>query len=161
MNIYPLDNYDKYFALKVSLGTSVLLLFLSRGILVAIMSFYLKDKLTGVATLFYANDICLMVSLIVALPALVIIGAWLRRDPKASKFQKKIWSQGIFILAVSAIANIGLIIWSITIRPTILDADIIQLVFSLYCLLYIFKSKRLRDTFDSFPEKIDEKNTNR
>jgi hypothetical protein len=90
-----------------------------------------------------------------ALPALAIVAAWIRRHPSAGRLPRLVWANGKSLLVFSATLNVFLIVWSIVERKLISNFDLIQIVVSFYCLLYVIRSERLRDTFLSFPDLTD------
>jgi hypothetical protein len=151
MKAYSLDSYDKDFALKPSIGTILWLAFLFRGILISGMQLYLTQKSIHFAAFFYSTNSQLVAAIVVALPISIILIAWVRRHPAAGKIPPMIWTRGRFLMMVSATLNVLLVTWSLAGRKLISSPDIVQLMLSLYCLFYIVRSQRLKDTFMSFP----------
>jgi hypothetical protein len=152
MNTYPLESYDKDFALKPSVGTTLWLAFLVRGMVIAGMQLYLTQKAINFAAFFYSTTIALLASLVVAMPVFIIFAAWVRRHPSAGRIPRMIWARGGLLMIFSATLNLLLVAWSLSNRKLASSPDIAQLLLSCYCLFYVLRSKRLKDTFMSFPQ---------
>lgn len=157
MNIYPLDSYDKNFALKMSVGSIFWLVFLGRGLLIVPIHLYLEEQSVKAAEVFYATDLQLLCGLLLALPVLVLIVTWGARSPSSGDFFRIIWGHGRSILIFTATLNLPLVVWSTASRHNIPSSDIVQIVVALYCLIYVIRSKRLQDVFKSFPAQEPEK----
>ncbi len=152
MKFYSIESYDNDFTLKLSLGSAFWLAFLCRGTLIMPAHLYMEKKSIDLADFFYATDLHLLAAMISALPALAVFVAWIRRHPSAGSLPRLVWANGKSLLIFSASLNLLVIIWSVVDRKQVSNPDLIQIVVSFYCLFYVVRSVRLRDTFKSFPE---------
>ena len=151
MKLYSLESYDDKFTLKLSLGSAFWLAFLCRAIVIMPTDMYMEKSSIDLSAFFYSSDIHLLAAIISALPALAVFIAWVRRHPSAGRVPRFIWVNGKSLLLSSATPNLLVILWSVASRKLVSNLDIVLIILSFYCLFYVFRSERLRDTFMSFP----------
>ena len=153
--MYALTSYDDYMCLKPPVLLWVAVLFLSRAITLPFamgigqVAGVSADALSAMRGL-WSGDLALVPSLI----AVVLLYAFFRRVPSASRQVRWIWAHGVAFVAVSAGADLVLSMNSVIRSTEIGD----QLLFSSlnaaadgYFLLYVFVARRVRDTFSEFP----------
>jgi hypothetical protein len=90
--------------------------------------------------------------------AAVMLYAFVRRVPSASRWVRWIWAHGRMVLAVSAVMDIALSVIALIRQGEINDQSIWSLVAAagdLYFLIYILAARRVRDVFLEFPAPLD------
>ncbi len=156
---YSISDYDKYVCLKPGFKIWLVIvyflhpyiLFLStiqmgRGQKNASVS-WLKDTL-------YPDDFGFFLACIVALPVISLIIAYIKRKPGASAFIKKLWRNGLKILISVAVLNIVILFVPTKSGATyhITTIYMVQLVIAVIIIIFLYSSKRVKDTFADFPE---------
>lgn len=151
---YDESSYDVNLCLKPPLLLWLAMLYLSRAMLLPLVAGITSmngsaDAASLTRGLFSPYDY------VPSALALVVIGAWCRRTPSATRVPRWIWAHGRTLLAASAILDLVLGIcapsresyggWQLTMPQTIGAA------FDAYFLAYALASKRVRDVFSEFP----------
>ena len=154
--MYPLDQYDKNFALKVNLALIATFLFLTKGFWISIIALKYKDKMDELIGLAFSNSESHAAAIIAAIPVFFVLFAWARRDPKAKSAVRSLWARGRLLLIISALANLLIACYSSYSRPITHGNDIVLLVLSIVCTNYVIRSKRVSALFNSFPITDDE-----
>jgi hypothetical protein len=154
---YNESSYDDNFCLRPSLLLWLAMLYLSRAILLPVMA--------GIASMSGSGDAASLTrglfspdAYIPSALALVVIGAWCRRTPSASRVPRWIWAHGRTFLAASAIIDMVLAVWAPFQERTgawqLTTPQLIGAVADAYLLAYVLASKRARDVFSQFPEPV-------
>lgn len=149
---YPVFAYDDHLALKPGLGFKLALLFLLRPYAVMAMSFADRREPMALIELFYASRPVFALAAASALPGMLVALAWSRRRPEAGKLVRRLWAHGRALLMVSALGNLGTALapsWHALADLNL--TDIVQAILSLYVLLFVILSQRLRDACREFP----------
>ena len=152
-NKYPFNAYDNNLCLKPSLGMWLVMLFFLRPYVIIAMSLSNKaDRLGGIKMFGLGES--LIYSAIAALPAMLIIYAWIKRQPEAGAFVRWIWAHGRILLAGSGLFTIlYIVLLQVFIKS--IKLSFIEAVPVLVCpiiLYYLYKSERVKDTFADFPK---------
>jgi hypothetical protein len=154
LGAYDLTSYDANFCLKAPLMLWLVILYLARAILLPFVSGVssfggARDGTSLTQGLFGVED-----SLPAAL-ALTVFLALLRRTPSASQLWRSIWSFGRPLLAAAAVADLAISLYRFL---QITDANALRTEWLLlacladgYVLVYLFRSRRVRDVFNDFP----------
>lgn len=155
--VYSYKNYDKYLCLKVGFGLWVVMLFLLRPYILLVSSFRIDGVrgAGGLKDLVYPDDLSLILGILATIPLMVVIYAWVKREPDASEFIRKVWRHGKPLLIASASMNILAIfipVWAGFVRQVHIISWF-QLGLSLLVVLYLYFSVRVKDTFADFPER--------
>ncbi|HUN74174.1 MAG TPA: DUF2919 family protein [Steroidobacteraceae bacterium] len=155
MRRYGLDDYNGDLCLKPPLLLWIAMLYLSRGILLFVLS------TTGSMAALSSDAVTLLRGslspemVIPSVMAAAVLCALLRRMPSASKPVRWIWTNGQFLLAAAALADLVLqLLDSPLLRGDTYDQPAWPLVAAtvdLYFLAYVFASRRVRDVFADFP----------
>jgi len=155
MRRYGLNHYDANFCLKPPFLLSLAMLYLSRGILLLLLS-----SVGSLAAL--SSDTVMLLRGSIKLGTVIpsILGASLlyalgRRVPSASKAVRWIWSNGQVLLAAAALADVTVQL----LNSPLLYGDaydqtawpLVAAMLDLYFLVYVFASRRVRDVFADFP----------
>lgn len=162
-NKYTFKDYDKYLCLKPPAEFWLLVLFFLRPFILKISTFQMgrgakSDSVSKLYDLAYPENFVFFLAVLSAIPAIVLLISYAKRNPGASDLIQKIWRNGIKYLALAAILNI-LVIFIPIILGKIHAVDTIgwaQLGVILLIFGYLYKSQRLRDAFADFPKEIDD-----
>lgn len=156
---YPFSAYDKHLSLKISIPMWGAILFLARPFVILLLSVANKRDRTGLLDTFYHDPVALAIDTIAALPALLVIIAWARHRPEASQPIRRIWAQGRLLLLLGTLLNIVSVflplIWNPQLRMDV--PELAKLAISLMILFMLIKSERVKDTFNDFPQPLEEK----
>lgn len=84
---------------------------------------------------------------------MLLIVAFAKRKPEASDLMRKLWRNGIGLMAVAAVLNILVVFLPVILGKahTVHLYGWIQLGITALILGYLFRSQRLRDTFADYP----------
>ena len=134
-------------------------LFLLKPYIIAIASIaYIKDR-SAIINLFYTDKIFISLEAMTAIPLLILIYAWTRREPGASNTIKNIWHRGKLLIITSAT-----LMFCVTSSPLwlptenrITNIDIIYLVLYTLVIIITYFSRYMMDCFADFPVNNDEK----
>ena len=160
---YEFDDFDARGALKPSLTLLLAMLFLSRHVVIVILAGIstLILKRRGIDTGGIIELLSSPEFLLVSLPSVLLLIALMRRIPTASKSVRWIWCHGLWLLLIGAGMDItGMAHGLIVLTPQGAGATgalyIIGVVLDVFIVLYLFRSRRVADTFSDFPSTPDE-----
>ena len=154
---YPLEQYDDYLCLKISIGVVLTILFSIRHLLAIPLAFlpmagsdlsYLSNSLVQTPYLVFTD-----------IPGLLVFIAWMNRNPKAGSLTRTIWQKGRFILtiglsiqlAITAQQN-GLQVLFSYYFDTDQYVSLVSLFINFLAIYYLWRSARVAETFSCFPE---------
>jgi len=155
--VYPISCYGKHLCLVPDFNMWLIFLFLIRPYLVLIISVANRTDRLQLINLLYADRMMMWLGLLAGIPAVLVVYAWMKRQPNATKFVRYIWHRGKLLLAISAIFNIGIVV----LPMLLIDAHnfsihgLWQLVVSALVLGVVLKSDYIRDCFLDFPTDSD------
>lgn len=151
---YGLNDFDKYMCLSVGRWTWYVVAFLMRPYLVLVLSFSDRSNRMGLVDLIYPDRLWLAIDTLAALPAVLIVVAYMNRKPGAKEWVSKIWRTGRTWLLASAGANAAVAVASLLLIETTRTSVVspLMLCVSIWSLWYLVVSKRLPDAFGDFPE---------
>ena len=111
-------------------------------------------NVSGLKDAIYPDDFGFFLACIVALPVILVIIAYIKRKPGASEFIKKLWRNGLKLLTSVAVLNIVILSVPEKLGATyhITMIDKVQLVIAVVIIIFLYSSKRVKDTFADFPE---------
>lgn len=160
---YSDSAYDKHYCLKVSIPMGLSMLFLARPFVILVMSIANRRDRIGLLETFYHSSFALGVDTFAALPALLVLVAWARRQPNASPAIRWLWSHGRSLLLLATLLNIASVF-----LPFLLNTggrmdipEIAKLAICMVILYVLVKSERTKDTFADFPESLDKQKQSR
>ena len=87
-----------------------------------------------------------------SLPALAVIAAWARRQPKAGRMVRWLWRRGRGLLVAGAALDLALMVPVAVGGGLPVTAVILMALAGFYSLLYLIRSRRLPAVFADFPE---------
>ena len=150
---YPFSAYDRNLCLKMSVGMWAVLAFLLRPYVIVMASITNKTDRIGIIDTFYPDKGFLAIGALTAIPAMVIIYAWIMRQKAVQGLPRKIWQRGreimLGLLGLNVIALLGPAVSS-GVRPTI--GVVLQLAGCAACLWYLSRSDRVADAFADYPD---------
>jgi len=150
---HPISAYDKNLCLKPDITIWLILLFLSRAYVVLVLSLVNMRDRTGLIDLVYPDRLAMSLGALAGIPAVLLVYAWIKRQPGAGPFVKKIWMKGRELLAISVLLNIGVIFlpfWMGTMHA-IYPGDWVQFAIALLILIVVYTSSYIKDCFNDFP----------
>jgi len=153
---YSLSDYDKHFCLKPPVPLWAALFFLSRAVtlpfLLGLGGFAGIDQNTR--ALF--NGFFDWPTMIPSAIAGAVVIALVRRHPSASSPIRWIWGHGRVLLAIAALLDMLLSIFTSPLRHGELSAlPLVTVLIDLYLLAYILAARRVRDVFADFPQPLE------
>jgi hypothetical protein len=148
---YPASAFDENLRIKISISLWLAIVFLLRPYAVMLLSLANMSDHTQLIHLLYANDTTFALGAAAALPALVLFIAWTKRRPDSGATIRWIWHHGRALLMMSAVLNliiVGISAFWAGRGPQL--ADVTQAILTVYIILYLYRSERVRDTFRDF-----------
>lgn len=148
---YPAFAYDENLCIKVSISLWLAIVFLLRPYAVMLLSLANMSDHTQLIYLLYENDTTFVLGAMAALPAMVLFIAWTKRRPDSGGTIRWIWHHGRAFLTMSAVLNLIIVVISAFWAgrgPRF--ADVTQAILTVYIILYLYRSERVRDTFLDF-----------
>jgi hypothetical protein len=149
--IYPASAYDENLCIKISVSLWLAILFLLRPYMVLLLSLANMANHTELIYLLYANETTFALGAMAALPTAVLFIAWTKRQLGSGKKIRWIWRHGRTFLIVSAVLNLTIVVipvfW-LGRGPEF--SDVAQAILTMYVILYLCRSERVRDTFRDF-----------
>lgn len=149
--IYTPDDYNKYDVLKLPFLLIIATVYGCKYLFFFILPMFsakapfLKD---------FAHQQLDLGLILSCIPALLVLVSMIRRGPKAQDIFRAFWTRGDKLLRFTLLAEAALLIaYVISGRR---EVDLSLLIF-LYCdimfLIYLFRSRRVKDVFTEFPAK--------
>ena len=154
---YSIESYDENLCLKINDTLWLILLYLLRPYVLAILSLLNKNDRIGIINMVYSDRLALWWGLLAGVPAILIVYAWSRRKPGASSFARSLWRRGRMLLAASAIFSVAIIfipLWMGVVHRVNM-VGWIQFVISLGVVVVLYTSTYIRDCFSDFPKDAD------
>lgn len=149
---YPASAYDNKLNLKPSIGMWLVIVFLLKPYLVMLVSLANRSNRTELISLVYDHSGVLAMAELAALPALAVVIAWVKRNSGASRIIRWIWNNGRSLLILSTLFNVAILAISTEWRVDEFGFFIVlQMILSAFVLFYLWRSDRVRDTFNDFP----------
>jgi len=121
------------------------------------MSFSNPSDRMQLINLIYTDRMMMSLGALLALPAVMVIYAWIKRQPGASKMIRVLWENGRMLLLISVVFNSCLIfvpLWPGKVS-VISVYDECQFVVSIIILFILLKSEYIKDCFSDLPENKD------
>lgn len=157
---YEFSDYDKNCSLKLSLGIWLVIFYFLRPFILMLTSIQMGrgTRNAGVSVLkdmIYPDDFGLFIAILAALPVILIIIAYIKRQPEASQRIRKLWNNGAKFLVAAAVLNI-IILFVPMIRGQVhflTPPDWVQLAIAVGIIIFLSTSQRVKDTFADFPSE--------
>ncbi len=151
---YSIASYDKHLSLKVNGVMWLMFAFLLRPYVVGLMSVVNRRDQTQLINMVYSDHISMSLSAFSGIPVLLLVYAWVRRSPGASSLVKKIWGNGVILVAGSAVLNAAIIL-SPLLFETMRKISVYgwgQLFICVVIIFTVYTNQYVRDCFADFPE---------
>lgn len=146
---YPIEQYDKNGFLNAPVWLKLGWLFLAKAWVVFIMAGASREKGVEVLELIYPVPTTLNIGLVVGAPAIILF--WLlglRHQDR--KWVVRVFSYGRIITLLTVLAQLCLVVYQIYLDKGVFSwPNAITLVGLLWLMLFVLKSKRVRDCFHS------------
>jgi len=156
---YSISDYDKYVCLKPGFKIWLVIIYFLRPYILFVSTIQMgrgpkNANVSGLKDAFYPNDFGFFLACIVALPVILLIIAYTKRKPGASEFIKKLWRNGLKLLTSVAVLNIVILFAPEKLGAThhLTMIDKVQLGIAVAIIIFLYRSKRAKDTFADFPE---------
>lgn len=150
---YTFDDFDKHASLKFNTAIWIVIAFLLRPYVVVASSLANRSNRMEFINLVYSDFTSMSLSALAALPTMLLIYAWARREPAAPQHVKHIWKAGKILLLVSTLGNA--VIAGITLMQgnayRIEYVALVQLIICGLIVVYLSRSQWVKDTFADFP----------
>lgn len=154
---YDLGSYDNNFCLKPPFMLWLVMLYLARALVLPFIS--------GISSMGGAQDAWSVTrgsfgaeDFVSAAVALIVLWAFFRRTPSALKWWRRLWSYGRSLLAAAALVDLAISLYRFLQNA---DADswqsellLLACTVDVYIVVYLFRSRRIRDVFNDFPAAV-------
>jgi len=159
--LYGFGDYDKQFTLKISAELWLVIAYLMRPFIAVLSSFRMgrggggDSGVDRFRLMLYPDDFSLMLGILTTVPVLLVFFAYARRKPASGPLLRAIWHKGAALLALAAVFNIALVFIPLLTgaMTRVHMAGWIQVGLATAILVYLFMSRRVRDTFQDFPSE--------
>jgi hypothetical protein len=155
---YPFQAYDRYLTLRPGAATWLVLAYLIRPYAIMAMSLANKRDRWGLINLVYQDRSAMALSALAAIPALLLIYAYVKRKPGVTGFIRQCWHRGRLLLFISLVLNIVIVFVPVLIgkAESVHYVGMLQAAVAFAMLMYVAISQRLRDTFADYPEPTEQ-----
>jgi len=153
--VYEFSAYDGNLALKVSPTLWLAVLFLIRPYLIMVLSFANRREPMALIEMFYADRLPMVVASIAALPVILFLLSYIKRSKAENiSWARRLWHRGRELLMLSAVLNVLVVFFPYLVAQhyNMNVVGMMQLLISLIVLLYLARSKRVKDTFADYPK---------
>lgn len=149
---YPFSAYDRNLCLKMNAAMWAVLAFLLRPYVIVVASISNRADRTGIVHTFYPDKTALALSALAAIPAMVLVYAWLMRQSAVQGLPRRIWHRGRDIMLVISLVNIPVLVGPAVLAGSMLTPGIVlQLAGCALLIWYLVRSQRVVDTFEDYP----------
>jgi phosphoglycerol transferase MdoB-like AlkP superfamily enzyme len=157
--VYNFNDYDKNLSLKVSHELWLIILYLLHPFILLLSTVRMGRGGSGVTgvdglkNLVYPDDFSLVLAILATMPTLLFVFAWTRRKPGAPALVQRLWAKGATLLAAAAALYIVVVFVPLLTRAvaSIHPVGWAQVAISIFIIVDLFKSQRIKDTFADFP----------
>jgi len=157
MNLrYPSFRYDDRLVLKVSPLLWIVLLYALRHVILVGLSFLPKTA----GTLGFLRHQIDPLFLLTDVPAFAVVYGYFLRTPQATRFDRRLWHAGRWLL-VSSYAMHFVLLLSLQYKAVLTDflesgiAVMLFAVVDILVLSYLLRSALVRDIFADYPERVE------
>jgi hypothetical protein len=148
---YTPDDYDQYNVLKIPAGLGLLLMYLLKYPILLLLSKLPKAGDMTIITQFVYQHMNLGV-LLASIPAALVVYAMSQRIPTGNSFARWLWRRGWVLLLLSLLFQLASPLAYILLgKSQFSDAVLVFGYLDAMFLLYMWRSRRLRDVFLEFP----------
>jgi hypothetical protein len=152
--IFSPDDFNEYQVLKIPSLLYLILIYLNKYFLIVVLPSIGAGDLTVIAK-WFKIDVLMMLS---CFPALAVLIASLYRIPTPKKFPKLIWNKGLILLTISSALDLIVLGSYVILERRVFDlGTLVLLLINAGIIVYLWKSKYLKEMFKEFPEEIEKK----
>ena len=155
-----LDDLDEYGCLKISFGLWIVIVYLCRHLVLLILGAtsslanFTYGQLGASYSVIYSHPWFLAASA----PAVAVLLAAIRRSPSAPAVIRNLWRVGAPLLVAAAVLDLAILgallgLGGVSIKTS----HFFQAFVDVICLVYLTRTRRVRDTFADFPSAQDKK----
>jgi hypothetical protein len=132
----------------------LVILFMARPYALFIISIANRRDRMGLLETFHGDPAIGFLGAIAAIPALIVVLAWIKRAPGAAPLTRWIWAKGGYLLILAGVLNMTIIILPALTSPTWHINTVVpaEAILCGMIIVYLIRSTRIRDTFADFPE---------
>ncbi len=152
--IFSPDDFNEYQVLKIPSLLYLILIYLNKYFLIVVLPSIGAGDLTVIAK-WFKIDALMMLS---CFPALAVLIASLYRAPTLKKLPKLIWNKGLILLTISSALDLIVLGSYVILERRVFDlGTLVLLLINAGIIVYLWKSKYLKEMFKEFPEEIEKK----
>jgi hypothetical protein len=155
--IYTPDDFNEFHVLKIPFLLYFVLFYLNKYFLLVIfpgLPVIGGADFSAIAK-WFKIDWLMMMS---CLPALAVLIASLYRIPTPKKFPKLIWNKGLILLLISSAMDLIVLSSYVILERRVFDlGTFILLLINVGIIVYLLRSKYLKEMFKEFPEELEKK----
>lgn len=152
--IFSPDDFNEYQVLKIPSLLYLILIYLNKYFLIVVLPSIGAGDLTVIAK-WFKIDALMMLS---CFPALAVLIASLYRTPTPKKLPKLIWNKGLILLTISSALDLIVLGSYVILERRVFDlGTLVLLLINAGIIVYLWKSKYLKEMFKEFPEEIEKK----
>lgn len=161
--VYSFKDYDKHLCLKPPFEFWLVTAFFLRPFILKISTLQMGKggiRTKDVSLLYdiaYPDNFSFFLAILSAVPVILLLVSFAKRKPDASGLIRKIWHNGVVLMALAAILNILVLFLPVVLGKSHsihllgwVQLGVIALIF-----FYLFTSQRLRDAFADFQQEAD------
>ena len=157
--IYSFPDYDKYLSLKLDFNVWLIIAYFLRPFILKVSTIQMgrgakSDSVSRLKDMVYPDDFGFFIAFLATIPILLLVFAYAKRKPGASRLVRKIWHNGRTLLIVTAVLNMIIIfvpfLMDLTHRINMLGWA--QLAIAIFIVYYLYTTQRVKDTFADFPK---------
>jgi len=157
--LYTFSDYDGYMSLKLNFETWLIIVYFLRPFILKISTIQMglgakSDSVSGLKDMVYPDDFGFFMAFAATIPVLLLMFAYVKRKPGASRLVRKIWHAGRTLLIATAVLNV-VILFVPSVLGLAYSINIlgwVQLAIALYIIFYLFTTQRVKDAFADFPK---------
>jgi hypothetical protein len=155
---YPFSAYDRYLCLRLTTGAWVVMAYLLRPYVIMTLSLANRQDRWGLINLMYQDRLAMALSAMAAVPVFFVIYAFVKRKPGVTGMARNIWHKGYALIMISLLLNIIIVFVPMLTgkSESVSHAGMMQLAITVFMIVYIVTSQRVRDAFADYPEKTAE-----
>jgi len=150
---YPFSAYDDNLCLRPGLALWAVLAFLLRPYVVVVVSLANRVDRMRVIDTFYPDRASMAISALLALPALLLVWAWIKRQRGQGGLAQRVWRHGrALLLGLASLNACAIVVAAVHAgtRPGL--AAVAQLAACALIVWYLMRSERVCDTFLDYPK---------
>lgn len=148
------DDFNQFNVLKIPFSFYLMLIYLNKYFLLVVLPSIGGGDLSAIAK-WFRIDLLMMTS---CFPALAVLVVSLYRMPTHQKWAQAWWEKGGVLLIISSAMDLIILSSYVFLEKRILDTGLVTLLaINVGIIVYLLRSKYLKEMFREFPEEIEKK----